>query len=351
MNDRKFQFFFLLIILSGTAGVTFFIFKPFFSPLVLAVVFAIVFQPIYQKILNYTGGRRGISAFITTIIIVTFIGVPLIFLGMKIFQETRELYASLIDGAGLNQLYIVLNGLMAKWQVVFHQQLAIPLNIDQRLKQGIEWAFLNMGFVFSGLTTIAIDAFIFFVALYYMLKDGTRLKHFILNLSPLTPADNETIFNKLKGAVVSVTQSNLLIASIQGLLAMVGFFIFKVPNPALWGSVTAIAALIPGFGTSLVFVPIILFLFFTQKIGFALGLLIWALLAVGLVDNFLSPKLVGRGVHLHPLIILLSVLGGIGFFGPIGFLMGPCTASLLFALLDIYFVFIKEKKILPESQL
>ena len=63
--------------------------------------------------------------------------------------------------------------------------------------------------------------------------------------------------------------------------------------------------------------------------------MLWGAGAVGLVDNFLGPKLVGRGMQMHPFIILLSVLGGIGFFGPIGFLLGPLTMSLLFAFLEI----------------
>jgi len=104
----------------------------------------------------------------------------------------------------------------------------------------------------------------------------------------------------------------------------------------LWGSVTAIAALIPGVGTSLVLIPAILFLFISGRFFPGFGLLIWGAGAVGLVDNFLGPKLVGRGMRMHPFIILLSVLGGIGFFGPVGFLLGPLTISLFFAFFEIY---------------
>lgn len=96
------------------------------------------------------------------------------------------------------------------------------------------------------------------------------------------------------------------------------------------------AALIPGIGTALVLTPAIMFLFLKGEVFSGVGLIAWGMGAVGLVDNFLGPKLVGRGMRLHPLIILLSVLGGIGFFGPIGFLLGPLTISLLFALLNIY---------------
>ena len=76
--------------------------------------------------------------------------------------------------------------------------------------------------------------------------------------------------------------------------------------------------------------------------GPAIGLTIWALTAVGLIDNMLGPKLIESGIRIHPLLILLSALGGIAFFGPIGFLLGPLTLSLLFSLFETYFSLAKK---------
>ena len=131
-------------------------------------------------------------------------------------------------------------------------------------------------------------------------------------------------------------------ALIQGILTAVGFALFGVPNPTLWGSVAAIAALVPSVGTALVLFPAILFLYWSGAALSALGLLLWGATAVGLIDNFLGPKLAGRGMRLHPFLILLSILGGIALFGPIGFLLGPLVLSMLFVLLEIYSVINKE---------
>jgi predicted PurR-regulated permease PerM len=138
-------------------------------------------------------------------------------------------------------------------------------------------------------------------------------------------------------------KGSLFIALIQGCLTGIGFAIAGVPNPALWGSVAMISALIPGIGTSLVLIPGILFLFGTGHPGPGFGLLAWGALAVGLIDNFLSPKLLGRGTNLHPLFILFSVMGGLALFGPLGFLFGPLVLSLWSALISIYQAFILEK--------
>ena len=115
-----------------------------------------------------------------------------------------------------------------------------------------------------------------------------------------------------------------------------GLWIFNVPNPALWGVVAAVMSLIPTFGTALVSVPAIIFLFVTGEVTSAVGLLIWATIAVGTIDNFLTPLVVGGKTNISPLLILFSVLGGISFLGPVGILLGPLTVSLLYTLISIY---------------
>jgi len=92
--------------------------------------------------------------------------------------------------------------------------------------------------------------------------------------------------------------------------------------------------------------PAIVYLFFTGEMYSAIGLLIWSMLIVGLVDNFIGPYLISRGNNLHPFIILISVLGGIVLMGPIGFVIGPVTVTLFVVLLEVYDQYIiKEKSV------
>ncbi|MBU1570199.1 MAG: AI-2E family transporter, partial [Proteobacteria bacterium] len=309
---------------------------PFLYTLISAIVFTVVFQPVHQRVLCNTRQRRGIAALVTAIIIITIVLVPVLLLGIQIFQEAQQLYSSVTEGGGKDNI------LNAVKEITIHIQRYIPvpmefsLNFDKYLEQGLGWLLKNIGGVFSNIAKMILNFFIFLIALYYLLKDGQRLKKAVVALSPLTDIDDEKIFNRLELAVNSVIKGNLTVALIQGGLTAIGFAIFGVPNAVLWGTVTAIAALIPGFGTSLVLIPAILFLFLNNEIYHAIGLLVWGAVAVGLVDNLLGPKLIGRGIQMHPFIILLSVLGGIGFFGPIGFLLGPLAISLLFAFLEIY---------------
>ena len=59
---------------------------------------------------------------------------------------------------------------------------------------------------------------------------------------------------------------------------------------------------------------------------------IWGVLVIGSIDNFLSPRLVGRRARLHELLIFFSVLGGLQVFGVLGLVIGPVLAAITLAL-------------------
>ncbi|MEK9184905.1 MAG: AI-2E family transporter [Patescibacteria group bacterium] len=342
MNHQKSELYFLLVLLAVIFVLAFFIFKPFIYALILAIVFATVFGPLHKKILATTRERRGLAAILTTLAVLVVVIVPLTFLGIQIFQEATGLYSSLTLNGGATDLSRDIGGYLQRFAKFSPVPIELSVDVNQYLKQGLSWLLQHLGPLFANVAKVMMGIFIFLVALYYLFKDGHKLKVAVVDLSPLQDIHDETIFNKLALAINSVIKGNLTVALVQGILTAVGFAVFGVPNAALWGSVAAITALIPGIGTALVIIPAILYLFFSGETLFAFGFLVWGVVAVGLIDNFLGPKLAERGMRLHPFLILLSILGGMGFFGPLGFLLGPIVLSLLFTLHEIYFVIKKE---------
>ncbi len=336
MNHKKSELYFLLLLLFGIFVLAFFIFQPFLYALILAIVFATVFRPVYKRAFIITRKRSALAALLTTMSVLIIIIAPLLLLGMQIFQEATQLYTSLVGNGNATDLSRSVNDVIQNLLKLSPVPLEFSIDVSQYLKQGLSWLLQHIGPLFANVARVMMSIFIFLIALYYLFKDGDRLKKAIVAFSPLQDIHDETIFNKLALAINSVMRGSLTVALVQGVLTAIGFSIFGVPNAALWGSVAAIAALIPGVGTALVIFPATLFLFFSGDTFFAFGLLAWGVLAVGLVDNFLGPKLVEQGMKLHPFLILLSILGGVGFFGPIGFLLGPLVLSLLFTLLEIY---------------
>lgn len=340
MNAKILRPYFLLALIIVSFALVFFIFRPFLVALVLAGIFALLLQPLYRALLRHMSSLPGLAAFATMLLAVVCILVPLLFISVQIADDAQRLYTSLSDGSGKIYLDTVLrstNDVVAQYAPSLALSGAeLSTSVDQYVKNILTWLIQNLGGAFGGIARFLLDLFVFMIALYYLLRDGTKLKQTIIELSPLADAEDTVVVARLELAVHSVIQGSLMIALIQGILTGVGFAFFGIPNSILWGVVAAFSALIPGIGTSLVLIPGVVYLFIIGATVPATGLLVWSVVAVGLIDNFLGPKLVGRGMQLHPLVVLLSVFGGLVFFGPAGIFLGPLCTSFLFALLSIY---------------
>lgn len=342
MNQANPQSFFLGLLLA-VAILAIIIFLPFLTPLVFAVSLAVIFGPVYRFILRQLFPKKEKSttaALITLILVVILVLVPAFFIVNKMYAEIQDMYYFLTEEGSRSTVIDTLNSVSTTLSNMFfniYPSVSFDtLNVTDYLQQGVEWAFGHVDTLFTGIGRVLLGIFIAFFALFYFLRDGKEFKKQIIALSPLMDKDDEHIFLKLEQAVYSIVGGSLVVSVIQGILTGIGFALFHVPDPTVWGGVAAVAALIPGLGTALVIVPGILYLFFTGSTGFAIGLLVWGLLAVGLIDNLLGPLVMNRGIKIHPFIILLSVLGGIIFFGPVGFILGPLIFAFLFALLEIY---------------
>lgn len=330
MDKAKFQVYFFLALLGATLVLTFLILKPFLAPLVLAAAFAVIFHPLYNRLLSLVPRFPSVAATLSVTLIALMVLIPAVLFGFQIFREAQTLFSSLsAEGPGL-----VSEGIRGK---ITELAPNFSLDVERIGRQVLTWVVQNLNRIFSGVFGTALAFFLFLISLFYFLRDGKNLTTYLKILSPLSDREDEKILTRLHLAINSVVKGALFIGLIQGVLTGVGLAIFGVPNPVLWGSVAAVAALVPNIGTALVLAPAIAFLYFEASLDRAIGLAIWGMLAVGLVDNFLGPILIQRGVRIHPLLILLSVIGGLGLFGPVGFLLGPLVISLLFALLDIHF--------------
>ena len=333
------QRYFLLVLLIGTAWMAFLVVRPFFSALALGAVFAVVLQPIYRSILTRVRGKESLAALSTVAVSILIVLIPIIFVSMQLLKEAQALYGSLSDADAQRVFsqWIAVNGSKLDEYVPNASQSLRELStsIDDYARQGASWIVLNIGAAFSSIAALFLNLFLFFVTLYYLLRDGERLKNYLIELSPLKDSDDQHIVHKLAIAVNSVVKGKLAIAAIQGVIAGVGLGIFGVPNPVVWGLVAMVVSLIPPVGTALVLVPAIAYLAISGAIAPAIGLAVWSV-GVSVVDNLLGPKLMGSGMQLHPLLVLLSVLGGLALFGPVGLFLGPLSIALLLALLSLH---------------
>src|SRR5690606_29339278 len=97
-----------------------------------------------------------------------------------------------------------------------------------------------------------------------------------------------------------------------------------------------LSALIPLAGTSLVWVPCVLWLAWQGQWMSVVLLSLYAIAIVGTLDNVVRTYVLNANVKLHPLLALISVLGGLQWIGLWGVFIGPIIASCLHALIEIF---------------
>ncbi len=122
----------------------------------------------------------------------------------------------------------------------------------------------------------------------------------------------------------------------QGFTVAISFWAVGIPGAAFWGAIVAFLSLIPSIGSGLVWIPVVVFLLLDGQIGYGVGLALWNIIVTGNIDNVLRPAMVGKDSQMPDLLILISTLGGIGFFGIIGFILGPIIAGLLLTVIEMY---------------
>ncbi len=342
MKERKLEVWLYFILLGIALYIMYRVFQPYLYAIIIAAIFAVVFDPLHRRVKRSFHKHEALSAVITLLIVCAIVLLPLVLYGIQLSDEVKNFYGyalgNLQDGGGLMaKLTTAINNLIISLSPIgVHFPVFDVTETQGYVFQMLAWVRDHFGDIFSGLSKFFFNAMIFLFSLFYFLKDGEMIRNKIIDISPFPRNEDEQIVSKMRLAIMSVVKGSMLVALVQGVLTGFGFFVFGIPSALLWGGVAVIAALVPTVGTSLVIFPGVLYLFFIGSTGPAIGLLIWGIICVGLIDNILGPKLVERGIKIHPLLVLLSALGGIGFFGPVGFLLGPIALAFLFALFDIY---------------
>jgi predicted PurR-regulated permease PerM len=214
-------------------------------------------------------------------------------------------------------------------------QLRDPQYASERL-QGLAAvvASRTLGIV-GGLIGAVVQMFFVLFALYYLLKDADAIVPAVRGMIPLTDDEIDEVFARTHDVINASLYGVLVVAAVQGALGGIGFAIVGLPSPVLWGVVMFLLSTIPVAGAPVVWVPAAIYLGLTGQWWKALVLTAWGTLVVGLIDNFLRPRLVGERARLHELLVFISVLGGLHLFGVLGLVIGPVVVAVALSLVDV----------------
>ncbi len=327
---------FFWVVFAVVGLLSFSVMSPYLSAIFLASVLTVLFAPVHRWFRKELNGSKNLSAFLTVLLMLCLILVPLIFFGILMFQEVLTNYRLLTETGGTSIRIDHMTDVVQRYVGKYVPGFQIHTTVSAYIETILRFIASNLNTFFSGIVSFLIDIFIIVGTMFFLYRDGEKLHSFAVRWSPLADAHDESIIMKLQSAVGYVVSGALFVSAIQGFTVGVGFWLFGVSNPVLWGMVSVIAALIPVVGTAIITVPAGIILLMNHDIVSGVGILIWGSILVGLVDNLIRPYLIRRGVDIHPFVILLSVLGGLAYFGPIGFLAGPIVLAFFFTLLEIY---------------
>ena len=332
MNTKKLQLYFFIGLLLAVVVLSIALFRPFIAPIALAFMASIVIRPVDAWFLKVFKKKRTLAAILTVMFMLVVVFVPLSVLVQQISVESYNFYTE-VRGGDVQSFDHITDYIIEPIQKIFPD---FNPDVAGTVKSLADGFVANASQIFSGTASVALGIFIAIIALFYMLRDGDVFRKSIVELSPLADKYDNDIIDKIERAVNSVVRGSMFASLLQGTLTALGFAIFGVPHALLWGALAMVASLLPSIGTALVIVPGILFLIAQDSIGAGIGLALWGMIAVGTVDNIVTPIIVGKGFTVHPLLVLLSVIGGLSFFGPIGLFLGPLVIALLSALIEIY---------------
>ena len=177
---------------------------------------------------------------------------------------------------------------------------------------------------------------ILLVSLYFFLCDGPSMVRTLMDLSPLDNRYEEELLAEFDRTSRAIVLATVLSAVAQGLTAGIAYYFLGAPSVFLLTALTIVCALIPFVGTAIVWVPVASYMaLYQDKMPNAIILAVYALLIVGTIDNLIKMLILHGQSQLHPLLALLSVLGGLQALGPIGILIGPLAVTLLQTTLSI----------------
>jgi predicted PurR-regulated permease PerM len=178
---------------------------------------------------------------------------------------------------------------------------------------------------------------IMMVTLFFLLAEGAHMLQAIIALSPLEESHVRELAAEFDRACRAIVSATLLSAIAQGLLAGIGFYFCGLRSSvALLTLLTMVLALVPFTGAAAVWVPVSIYLYlFRDHWGAAVGLAAYGFFVISSADNVIKPIVLHGQSKLHPLLALLSVLGGIQALGPIGIVVGPMCVVFLQTILKI----------------
>jgi predicted PurR-regulated permease PerM len=321
------KFIFLIVFLFFIYG-SYRIIAPFLADILAAIVLAIVCYPLYAGIFKKIK-KKNFSAILVVIIVLILITIPGMFFANALLHEAINIYNSVgsLDLPAHSARLKEITGLNVEFDRYLTETIREFSNV-----------FINSSTqMIRFLATGFIHIFTTFFLMFFFLRDGKNLASVIKKGLPLSSYQKTRLFKGTGDLINGIFLGFLAIGIAEFLAALLGFYIFGIPNPLLWALIVAIFAYIPLLGPAAIWVPAAIYLFLNGHTQSAILLIVYfgAILSF-YMDNILRAQLIEKTAKIHPAISILGIFGGLSLFGIVGLIVGPLILSLFVLLYRLY---------------
>lgn len=316
------------------------ILQPFIVPIAWAIVFAVVFYPIYIYLLKYMR-FKALASFITILIIILMILGPFTYISFVLVDEVgsfvadfnKEKLDSIIYIFKKSRLFLVIEKIQSYAGV---EGVGSSDAVTESIKKIGVTVTTSLS---TGITNIAgmfINFILMLLAVFFFFKDGPDFLGKVRDYLPFPDTDKNRLINKIKDMVISTVFGGVVIAFAQGVLGGVAFYFLGIKSPVLWGCAITVMSFVPLIGTFAIWGPAAGYLIIQGSFWKGVILIFYGVFVISMVDNVLRPIIISGRTKMPTLAVLFSVLGGIKFFGFIGFIMGPLVLAIFISVFEIF---------------
>jgi len=326
----------------------FLVVKPFLPAVLASIVFSYMFYPLYKWVHKKIKNKNA-AAFAVCIFVIILLLLPLFLVLNMISKEayigyltSKQTLSSVQESLGKcsNE-----KGVCSFFKVFidFFNDPKVKYHLGNTMERITSYVVDGVSGLLFSIPWFVLNFFIVIFVMFYLFKDGPGAFAKLRRVMPLREVYKRHLFEKLGNVTYAIVYGFLIVAVIQGILGAIGFFIFGVHSPVLWGILMALTALIPLLGTAIIWFPAAIIKLANGIIlgnnGEIIGGILFILYGVVIIsslDNIIRPKIIGDKARIHPVLVLLGVIGGLKLFGFIGFVIGPLILAIFITLIEVY---------------
>jgi predicted PurR-regulated permease PerM len=317
--------------------------RNYFVLIVVAAVGAYLFTPVFNWFNKRLGTGLSATCTLLSALVVVFVPVGLVvvlaFVQISRMVDSITGWVKTTDPSELGDKVLhALNDLLARVPFVHTTITAETLRKAMVTvgRNAGEWLLHFLQGAVGGIAGAVTAAIIFLYVFVALLVNREQVRTLIGQLNPLGDEVTDLYLRKAGAMVRGTVTGQFVIALCQGVAGAAsiyiagfhhGFFIFAI--------LLTVLSIIP-LGGGIVTIPFGIGMIFYGNVAGGAFVILWHLVVVTNIDNFLRPFLVPRDARLNPALMLLSVFAGIAMFGAWGIVIGPVLMILIVTTVDVY---------------